>query len=139
MEYATQQDMVDRFGSDELINLTDRQHTGAIDSEVVSQALLDANSEIDAYLASRYELPLASAPQSLVRIACDIARYRLYDEQATETVSDRYKAAVRFLDAVAKGSVRFGPSNNGQQPQSSGEATINSSGRVFGRDGHGFI
>jgi len=108
MTYATQQNMIDRFGQQELIELTDRGNTGAIDATVLGQALADTDAEINAYLVSRYTLPLANIPPVLTRFAADIARYMLYDTRATEQVKDRYDAAVKFLQAVAKGAVSLG-------------------------------
>ena len=83
MPYATQTDMETRFGVDELIQRTSR--TGAaIDTDVLGRALADADAEIDSYLASRYALPLPSTPAVLVRLACDITRYQLFDEGARQ-------------------------------------------------------
>lgn len=105
MTYAVQADLVDRFGSVELEQLTDRVSGQAIDIAVLDRALADADAEIDGYLAARYALPLASTPVTLVRIASDIARYRLYDERVTEAVRKRYEDAVRDLKAISAGSI----------------------------------
>lgn len=110
MTYATQQDMIDRFGNDELIQITDRTNTGAIDANVLAQALADADAEIDGYLGSRYSLPLTSVPKILTRLACDIARYDLYDAQATDQVKERYQNAREFLTAVSRGKITLGVS-----------------------------
>ncbi|PLX49120.1 MAG: DUF1320 domain-containing protein [Desulfobulbaceae bacterium] len=103
--YCTQADMVARYGEEELIQLTDRVSLGVIDTTVLDLALGDAAAEIDGYLAGRYELPLAEVPAALTLIACDIARYRLYDDGATSSVKDRYDQAVLYLRQVAKGDV----------------------------------
>ncbi|MCK4099992.1 phage protein Gp36 family protein, partial [Acinetobacter radioresistens] len=39
-------------------------------------------------------------PSNLNRMACDIARYRLYYQQPTEEVRNRYKDAIKFLERV---------------------------------------
>ncbi len=134
MTYATQQDLVDRFGNDELIQLTDRDNTGAIDAMVVSRALGDADAEINGYLAAQYTLPLASVPAVLVRLACDIARYQLSADRVTESVRDRYKDAVAFLKSLSKGEAQLGV-ETGQpaQPTESGVA-FTGPGRVFNRE-----
>lgn len=115
MGYATQQNMIDRFEEKELIQLTDRDNTGAVDAAVLGQALADADAKIDGYLASRYTLPLASIPSALVRIACDVARYFLYDNHATEEVRNRYKDAEKFLISLGKGEITLGPDPAGAQ------------------------
>ncbi len=129
MSYATQQNMIDRFESKELIDLTDRANTGAIDAVVLGQALADADAKIDGYLASRYTLPLATVPGSLVRIACDIARYFLYDNHATEEVRNRYKDAEKFLVSLGKGEITLGPDPAGTQVVGSPE--VSTPGRIF--------
>ena len=134
MTYASQQDMVDRFGNDELIQLTDRANIGVIDATVVARALGDADAEINGYLAAQYALPLASVPAVLVRLACDIARYQISADRVTESVRDRYKDAVAFLKSLSKGEAQLGVAT-GQpvQPTISGVA-FTGPDRVFSRN-----
>lgn len=110
MIYATQVNMVTHLGEREVIAITDRSLTGAIDSAVLADALELASDEIDAYLAGRYALPLARVPRLLTRICCDLARYRLCgaDAQETEQVRNRYKDAHRMLDQLKKGELTLG-------------------------------
>jgi phage gp36-like protein len=108
MPYATQADLEARFGADELTQLTDRVGAGVPDAAIVARALADADAEIDGYLASRYALPLATVPPVLVRIACDIARYRLWEDRASEEVRRRYEDARRMLESIARGQVSLG-------------------------------
>jgi len=107
MTYATQADLTDRFGAVELAQLTDRTNGVVIDATVLGRALTDADAEIDSYLATRYALPLASTPVVLVRMAADIARYRLYDDRVTEAVRQRYGDAVSLLKRMATGEVQL--------------------------------
>lgn len=105
MSYCTLTDLTSRYGTGEITQLTDRDHTGAIDTAVADRAIADAAGEIDGYLRQGgYDLPLASVPAVLTAYACDIARYRLYDQVADEVVVMRYKAAIRFLRDLAAGS-----------------------------------
>jgi phage gp36-like protein len=108
MPYATQADLEERFGADELTQLTDRVNAGVPDASIVARALADADAEIDGYLASRYALPLAAVPPVLARIACDIARYRLWEDRASEEVRLRYEDARRLLESIARGQVSLG-------------------------------
>ena len=107
MTYATQADLTDRFGAVELAQLTDRTNGVVIDATVLGRALADADAEIDSYLATRYSLPLASTPVVLVRMAADIARYRLYDDRVTDAVRQRYGDAVSLLKRMASGEVQL--------------------------------
>lgn len=110
MPYATQSQLIERFGQPELIQLTDRDgSTGAIVTSVLDAALLDASEEIDSYLRVVRALPLsAPVPDRLVRVAGDIARYHLYDDHAPEDVRTRYEDAIRWLRDVAAGRASLG-------------------------------
>lgn len=107
MPYATQIDMEDRFGADELVQLTDRTPpASAIDVDVLTRALTDADGVINRYLGARFAVPLAPAyPADIVRTACDIARYLLHDLGAPEAVRQHYEDAVSWLRAVADGKL----------------------------------
>ena len=58
-------------------------------------------------------------PTVLVRLACDIARYHLYDDRATEQVAKRYNDAIKFLALVSKGDVQLGVSADEGAPAAS--------------------
>jgi phage gp36-like protein len=129
MLYATCKDMIARFGEAELIQLTDREHVppSCIDRRLVDTALADAQAEIDSHLAVRYQVSRIrnqTVPRLFVRLACDIARYRLHDDLAPENeVRRRYEAAVEMLKALAKGDILLGDAL---------------SSVVSGETGHGF-
>lgn len=115
MAYATKQDLVDRFGYEELTQLTDRLTSGHPDDTIIALAIADASAEIDSYLVGRYNLPLTTVPSALSRIASDIARYYLYDDRMTEQVAKRYDTAIQFLRAVGKGELDLGAAGPGSQ------------------------
>jgi phage gp36-like protein len=131
MTYATQQNMIDRFGSQELIELTDRSNTGAIDATVLGQALADANTEIDSYLFSVCTLPLATVPPRLIKIAADIARYELYGARCTDQVRARYTDAIAFLKAVVTGTASLGLDTTNQPVAEVGGVGMNAKQPVF--------
>lgn len=108
MTYATRQDMIDRFGSDELMQLTDRANLGVIDDTTLNSSLADADAEINTYLVGRYTLPLTSVSPILTRFAADIARYQLYDTRASDQVLQRYKDAIAFFKQIATGNASLG-------------------------------
>lgn len=119
MNYATVQDMVDRFGELELIQLTAGAAGTAVDADKVERALVDAQSFVDGFVGAVYQLPLSGckkpspvvgdpaafvlvAPPMLTRSVCDVARYYLYDQVAPEhEVFVRYKAAEKTLLGLA--------------------------------------
>lgn len=107
MPYATRQNLIDRFGEDELIQLTDRAGDGVIDDTVLNMALADADATIDSYLAKRYDLPLSLVPPALVPKAAAIARYLLHDESPTEAAKENHKEAIAWLRDVSAGRVEL--------------------------------
>ena len=93
--YATEDDLIKRFGA-EIDNLK-----AMLPPDAMVEAIQDSMEEINAYIGGRYPLPLPNVPSNLKRMACDIARYRLYFQQPTDEVRKRYEDAVSFLKLIA--------------------------------------
>lgn len=111
MPYTSRALLEDRFGLDELIQRTDKvaPYTGSVVDCVLDRAIADANAEIDGYVGARYALPLPDpVPPVLVPIACDIARYRLFDDSVPEIVRQRYEDAIARLKDIAAGRLSLG-------------------------------
>lgn len=103
MPYLTTDDYEARFGTEEAIRLTDRTGAGTVNAEDLAAAITDAEATVDAAIAVRYALPLATVPEILVRITADLARERLHDENATPQVTKRADQARKDLELIAKG------------------------------------
>lgn len=136
MPYATPQDLEARFGADELVSRTDRSGAGVPDEDAVVRALADAEAEIDGYVGARYRLPLPAVPAVLTRLACDIARYRLWQDAASAEVRARYEDARRLLEAIARGLVSLGVAEEDRPPPSLAAARSGPA-PVFTRDATG--
>jgi phage gp36-like protein len=136
MTYATQADLVDRFGAVELAQLTDELSGTTINAATVAQALADASAEIDGYLGVRYALPLTFVPPVIERICCDIARYYLFDDRVSEAVRNRYLSAVAMLKSMSAGSVTLGSAAAPAPDAAATGVTVRarSRTRVFGDD-----
>jgi phage gp36-like protein len=131
MAYIDKAAMILLFGEPELVQLTDRAGTaGAIVDAVLNLAMTNAESEADSYLGSAYALPLPTVPAVLQTMVGDIARYRLYDNRATEEVQKRYDRAVSWLRDVSKGVVSLGIKSTDPQPEAS-IAVAGSRAQVF--------
>ena len=113
MPYTTLAALIERYGESELIQLTDRTGADVIDETIVDRAIADADGEIDAYLAKRMALPLATVPAVLERTAAVMARYYLYNDAPTDLVRAQYDAAIRLLRDVANGVVSLGADGAG--------------------------
>lgn len=168
MSYATATDLINRFDADEIAQRADRVtprrvfgdlltvvasggDTSAFDPADVAQAqvalarvqraLDDARDTVDSYISARYTLPISPVPAILQRTACDLARFYLYDDTATEQVKDRHTAAMKLLDDVRAGRAQLGAdAATGEQPPSSAGAELVSGGKVWSRqNSQGFI
>jgi len=163
MTYATATDLLDRFAAEEIAQRADRSiprlvtapmlvtaaaggslaaytadEQAAVAAVLVSlnQALADADSDIDGYVATRYSVPLTPVPAVITRLACDLARYYLYDDQATETIQKRRDSAQAVLRDISAGKVSLGDPAAPAAPQG-GTVEISGPARVFGRDVNG--
>lgn len=108
----TLDDLITRFGADELAQLTDREQYQVIDAAVVAKAIADAESEVESYLNAvglvkrdaagvlLYAAPVV--PKPLIIKTCDIARYYLYENGVTAIVKERYEQAIAWLKLVMK-------------------------------------
>ena len=104
MPYTSQADLEARYGAAELLAIADRDGDGLADAAVVAQAIADADAEIDSYLGGRYAVPLAEpAPLLVQRLAADMARYRLQDDNPLDEVRDRYARSLAALRDLADG------------------------------------
>lgn len=131
--YCSQAGYIERFGEAELLQMTDLDNDGAPDDGFLEAAIADAESEVNSYLAQRYDLPLAVVPDVLRARAHDILRYRLFRHRPAEEVRQRYEDAVSWLRRVAIGQASLGVPPTAE-PQSDGVAVVRSRGQVFGRD-----
>lgn len=109
-QYCTQQDIEDRYGSDALLLIADRDNDGTVDAQAVSDAIDDASAEIDVYVGEAHDLPLPTVPSALVRVCVDITVYRLSAtaDIGTEEKRQRYEDAIALLKQIAKGEISLG-------------------------------
>ena len=58
MSYCTYDDLVNAFGKEEILLLTDRDRNGRQDEDVLEEAIAFADAYIDGYLRERYSVCL---------------------------------------------------------------------------------
>ena len=134
MSYATQQDIIDRYGDDDLIIAADHDGDGVADEAVVTQGLSDATDLINTYIGKRETLPLTTVPAVLKRLCVDIALYLMSKPPSiTEEKRKRYEDAVKLLQAISDGKVSLGVSESGEAAATTDNAETNktSSDRIF--------
>ena len=106
MIYATAAEMRGRFQAERPDGDADLEIdclAGAGDARLTA-ALEDASAEIDAALHDIFPSPLPAGPWPLLRpIACDLARLRLYDDEAPKRVLGAGSSARGRLRRLAAG------------------------------------
>jgi phage gp36-like protein len=110
MAYATPEDLVARFGEQEMVRLTTPagQDLDGVVAETAERALADASAMIDSYVRRRYRTPIDVTPAEISRVCLDIARYDLSTGDGklpSEETKDRYKQAMDWLRDIAVGKV----------------------------------
>lgn len=109
---------------------------------LVEEAIEDADAEIDGYLAKRYDVPMSPAPKVLIKFSKDIAVYNLMsrigidESDRDKTFLNRYNAAVKFLEGVAKGLIDIGTNETGSSQDKAAQKgfRIEHSERLFSRE-----
>lgn len=130
MGYATPDHLYARFDESEINALAVRDGQGVSPVDVIAAALASADHLIDGYVAAQYTLPLAGIPALLTELACDIARYRLWKDRASEQVRQGYEDAIDTLRRIAAGTVRL-PVAGGGSAESTGSIAVAGRSRVF--------
>jgi phage gp36-like protein len=107
VSYVLQAEFSQRVGTQETVELTNLDNPAAttVDSSRLEAALTDSSSEINGYLASRYEVPLVQVP-GFIKIYCiDIAKYRLAENNPPEGFKNKYESAIARLKDIEKGQM----------------------------------
>jgi phage gp36-like protein len=124
--YATESDLITKFGETEIDDLIDQESPNKL-----QDALDDAESEVNSYLAQRYTVPLSTVPNTIKSACCDIARYRLYSHNATEEVNQRYKDRIAWLKLLSKGELSIGVAEQSSKKSLKAITTTGGSSRIF--------
>ena len=122
MAYCTESEVFAAVKEDAYNSLLGEQYIEDVEERkkhlqpLVEEAIEDADAEIDGYLAKRYDVPMSPAPKVLNKFSKDIAVYNLMsrigidESDRDKTYLNRYNAAVKFLEGVAKGLIDIGTS-----------------------------
>lgn len=126
--YCTQQDLIDEFGEQELIELTD-PNNGTIDAVVVDRAIARADTKINQYLSGSTGVE----PSTVIYIAVDLVRYFLYKNEVPDLIKKRYDDAVKDLKEMATSQLALA-SADGSTAKAGGVFMVDSSPSLFGRE-----
>lgn len=103
--YLPLADFIEQAGIERTVHLTDELGRGTPDPERLGKAIAGAEAEVDAYLAGRYQTPLAETPELIQTLVFDLAHARLYRNEAPEGVASRASEARKTLDRLSKGTM----------------------------------
>lgn len=138
MPYSTLTDIKKLISEVTVNQLTDDEDTGAVVESRVTEAIAQADAEINSYCGGRYTVPFSTVPDIVKKISVDIAIYNLYSrkvEEIPETRADRYKNAIRQLEGISKGIISIGESPEPAAISEGGvETNKTESDRTFAKD-----
>jgi len=111
MAYCAYADIKKILPEETLVQLTDDEGAGVANQTRISEAIAQADDEINAYLGMKYSLPLSPVPAIVKKLSVDMAVYNLYSrrmESIPETRAERYKNCLRLLEGIAAGKISIG-------------------------------
>lgn len=127
MPILTEAEMIDRFGSARLAEVTTREGpVGGVNSAVLAVAIDDAIAEVESYVGGRYDT--ANPPRVLTLHAAAIAWYRLLGDRAPaiDGAKANHDAALDFLRRARAGQVALGDETPGDSAAADGSAPTHS-------------
>lgn len=117
--YATPDDIVALHGAEFLLLVAARggeeSLADPLTTAAVADALAQASSEIDSYLAARLQVPVSPVPRVLQNACVNVAVYQLASTagQMTEIIRERYKNVISWLRDVARGNATLPGGDDG--------------------------
>jgi len=135
--YCTLEDIKKAISEKNLIELTDDQGGGAIDTEKVQDAIEYAEQLINGYLRGRYPIPLEPVPELIRRLAVDIAVYQLYSRRfeldMPESMIQRRKETIKLLELIQAGKIQIGVETSDSPGQGYYRVSKNDEDREFSK------
>lgn len=137
--YATISDLKIRISDYELVSITASPDSDVMDVVIIDSAIEMACIEIDGYLASRFDLPLATAPAILTKLAADLAVRNLYLRSpggVPESHATMASSAEKMLIKIAAGTIDLDIPKDADESETeivNDEISIDSSPRIFSR------
>jgi phage gp36-like protein len=124
MSYASLEDLIERAGQDEILQVADRDEDGTPDPDVVAAALQHADNTVNGYVAVAYAVPLTVVPDLVRTWAVSIARYFLHRNGPPDYVVNDWKFAIASLKDVAAGKLKLPVAENETPPAASEDGRV---------------
>ena len=129
MAYAAVDDMVQRFGEQEMIQLStpSGQDMDGVVVDVVLRAIGDASAVADSYLRMKYRTPLDVPPPEVTRQICHMARYEMAaggNKSASEDMKIRRDEAIAWFREISSGKVKLDLLEVSDEDESTAEVSV---------------
>lgn len=110
MPYCTLTDIQKKISDPPLIQLTDDDNTGTINTGNVDAAIEEADELIDSYIGKVKAVPLVPVPGIVKNLSVNMAIWNLHVRRSVvdPTREKAYDAAVKTLKLIAEGTVTLG-------------------------------
>ena len=108
MTYATRNDLIAYYGSDEVNRVAAMGSDDDASSELLDAVISDASDEVDTYIGGRYSLPLESIPKILKSKCLALAWHTLHRKVGNDVAMVEADNARRWLRDVASGKATLG-------------------------------
>ena len=130
--YTTQQAINGQIQMADLIQLTDDDNMGTLNTVILNQVIENASGIVDQYCANLYgeQLPFFPVPQSVASLALTITCYMLYERRETpheeNKFGSRYNQAIKMLELINTGDNHLNdvPFRDFPQVAATGRSTI---------------
>ena len=109
--YCELADIIKIIPEADLIQLTDDEGNGTVNTARVDTAISEASNEIDAWIGGKCKLPLETVPPVVKSLAARMAAYNVHmrrPDAMPEEIKERNKAAMKTLEAFAAGKITLG-------------------------------
>ena len=116
MAYSVQTDIEKLITPEQLTQLADDDGDGYPEPGTVTEAIAQADAEIDSYLGARYSVPIAPVPALVRQLSLAVAVWRLSTRRGTikEAWRQAYEDAVALLRRLASGEAVLPASGSGE-------------------------
>jgi len=137
MAYCAYTDLKKNLPEEALIQLTDDEGVGTANQGRISEAIAQADAEINSYLGTRYTVPFTvPIPDIVKQLSVNMSIYHLYSrrmEEIPKTRVDRYNNSLRILEKIAAGSISIGESTEPDGESDQVKVNTSEEDRLFTR------
>ena len=134
--YIVQADL-DVYSSDEVLKqLTDDDDSGSIDTAIVNECIVAAESEVDSYISKQYTTPITGTiPESIKEWSVQLTTFRLHQRRlpVPSYITDLAETARAQLKLVNDGTLSLNIGDDPPDEPSDREAQFTSNTRQFNR------